>query len=120
PVTVTGGPVIAATTVTPHLDTLTSLGDTLAIFAQAKDANGASLTGTFTFTSRAPSIATATSSNAVGHVAAVANGSTYIVATEAGGTKDSVLIVVQQRIATINVTPGTRNIYLGRNFTFSA
>ena len=58
--------------------------------------------------------------NTSGLITAVANGSTYVVVTESGGTKDSTLVVVQQRVATINVTPGTRNIYRGAGFTFTA
>ncbi|MBW7933685.1 MAG: Ig-like domain-containing protein [Gemmatimonadaceae bacterium] len=41
-------------------------------------------------------------------------------ATETGGTKDSARIVVQQRVATINVTPGARSIYKTRTFAFTA
>ena len=105
------------TTVSPQLDTLTALNATRTLTAQARDALGNPITGTFTWVSRTPAVATV---NASGLVTAVANGSTYVVATEAGGTKDSALIVVQQRIATITVTPGTRSIYLTGTFTFTA
>src|SRR5262249_49864433 len=36
------------------------------------------------------------------------------------GLTDSALVVVNQKPATVNVTPGTRSIYLTRNFTFTA
>lgn len=75
------------------------------------------MTGTFTWVSRNPTVA---SVSTAGLVTALANGSAYIVATEAGGTKDSALIVVQQRVATINVTPGLRSIYKTRNYAFTA
>jgi len=110
-------PVIATTTVTPQLDTLTAINATRTLVAQAKDALGNNLTGAFTWVSRTPGVATV---GVTGVVTAVTNGSTYIVATEAGGTSDSALIVVQQKLGTIIVTPGTRSIYLTRNFTFVA
>ena len=116
--TATAQGVIATTTVTPQRDTIVSFGATRALAAQAKDGAGGNMTGTFAWVSRTPSVATVNAST--GLVTAVANGSTYIVATEAGGTKDSALIVVQQRVATINVTPGTRNIYKSRNYAFTA
>ena len=116
--TPTGPPsAIASTTVTPPFDTLTSLGDTRALAAQARDTAGAPLAGSFTWMSRNSAVATV---SAAGLVTAITNGTTYVVVTEAGGTKDSSRIVVQQRLATINVTPGVRNIYLTRTFTFTA
>lgn len=115
--TATAQGTIATTVVSPRLDTIVSLNATRTITAQARDGAGGNMTGTFTWASRTPSVATVSAS---GVVTSVANGSTYIVATEAGGTKDSALIVVQQRVATINVTPGIRNIYKTRNYAFSA
>jgi len=112
-----GGPSVASTTVTPHLDTLTALGATFALAAQAKDTAGNPVAGTFTWTSRTPAVATV---GAAGLVTAVANGSTWVVATEAGGTKDSAQIVVEQRIASITVTPGGRELYPTGRFTFTA
>jgi uncharacterized protein YjdB len=116
-ITVTATSSIVSTTVTPRLNTLTAIGATFTLVAQAKDAAGAPLAGHFTWVSRNPS---AVAVDTVGVVKAVANGSAYVVATEAGGTKDSALIVVQQRIATIVVTPGTRSIYLTGRFAFTA
>jgi len=117
--TATGTPAsgIGSTTVTPKLDTLTALTATVQLSVQAKDTTGKLVTGSFTWVSRAPAIATV---SAGGLVAAAANGSTYVVATEAGGTRDSALIVVQQRFASINVTPASRNIYIGANYIFTA
>lgn len=67
--------------------------------------------------SRTPAVATV---NASGTVTALTNGTTWVVATESGGTKDSAQIVVQQRLATISVTPSPRNIYLGASYAFAA
>jgi uncharacterized protein YjdB len=116
-VTATARSGVASTTVTPQLDTLTALTATVTLAAQAYDTAGNPITGSFTWVSRAPSVA---SVSAGGVVTAVANGSAYVVATEAGGTKDSALIVVEQRLATIDVTPATRSIYLTGTFTFTA
>jgi adhesin/invasin len=118
PLTVSANaPVIASTTVSPSLDTITAIAATRTLVAQAKDAQNNLLSGSFTWVSRTPAVATV---GATGVVRAVTNGSTYVVATETGGTKDSALIVVQQRLATINVVPGARSIYLTRSFTFTA
>ncbi len=108
---------IVATTVTPTLDTITAINGTSTLVAQAKNAAGGNVTGSFTWTSRAPSIA---SVDATGKVTGLANGSTYVVATESGGTRDSALIVVQQKLASITVTPASRNLYLGTNYTYTA
>ena len=116
-VTVNSTSPVASTTVTPHLDTLTSLTATGTLAAQAKDASNNPVAGTFTWVSRTPAIATV---SPTGMVTAVANGQTYVVATEAGGTKDSALVVVQQRLASITVTPASRTIYLSGLFTFTA
>jgi Bacterial Ig-like domain (group 1) len=112
--TATFGAGVASTTVAPKntsADTLTAIGATLTATAQAKDALGNNVAGTYAWVSRTPSVATVTPNG--GLITAVANGSTWIVATESGGTKDSAQIIVQQRLATINVAPTTRNIYLG-------
>jgi Bacterial Ig-like domain (group 2) len=115
--TATGTGTVASTTVTPKVDTIISINATFALTAQSHDAATNLIAGHYTWISRAPSIAAVDTS---GTVKAVANGSAWIVATETGGTKDSAQIVVQQRVATINVTPGSRNIYKTRNFAFAA
>jgi adhesin/invasin len=120
PLTVTAtavGSGVASTTVAPHLDTLTALTATYQLAAQAKDASGNVVAGKFTWVSRTPATATV---DTAGRVTAVANGATYVVATEAGGTKDSALVVVQQKLASILVSPTSKNIYLGANYTFTA
>ena len=114
--TATGG-AIATTAYATQLDSLYSFGDTLRRVPVSRDGANAVVAGVYTFVSRTPATATV---SGTGLITAVADGSTYIVATENGGTKDSTLIVVKQRVATINVTPGNRNIYRTRTFQFSA
>ena len=114
----TGG--VASTTVAPKLtsaDTLTSLGATTALTATARDAGNNVVAGTFAWVSRSTAFATV---SATGVVTAVSNGSSWIVATETGGTKDSALVTVLQQVATINVTTPTVSIHLGQPATFTA
>ncbi len=108
---------LATTTVTPQRDSLFSFNETRNLSVQGRDAGNNIVSGSWTWVSRNPSVATV---NAAGAVTSVADGSTYVVATEAGGTRDSALIVVQQRIAGVNVSPPTRSIYTSGNFTFTA
>ncbi len=108
---------VASVLMTPHLDTLTSLGDTYTLTAQARDTANAVVADTLTWVSRVPATATVSSA---GFVTAVANGSTWVVASDASGKQDSAQIVVQQRVATVNVTPSARNIYLTRTYTLTA
>jgi len=112
-----GGGTVVSTAVTPSLDTLTALTATTGLTARAKNSAGNQVAGSFTWVSRAPAVATVSST---GLVTAVANGSTYVVVTESGGTSDSALIVVRQRVATVNVTPSVRNLYLTRTLLFTA
>jgi uncharacterized protein YjdB len=116
-ISATAGSAVATTTVTPIAATLNAFGQTVQLAAQAKDGLGANVAGSFTWVSRTPASATV---NAAGLVTAVANGTSYVVVTEAGGTKDSALITVAQTLATINVAPGTRSIYLTGAFAFTA
>jgi len=113
----TGTGTITQTVVSPQRDTSTALGLSRQFTAQARDAANTNVAGTFTWVSRAPSIVTVSST---GLATSVSNGSAYIVATETGGTRDSALIVVQQRVATVSVTPGSRTLYAGAGFTFTA
>ena len=114
---VSSGGSVARTVVSPRTDTLTSLGATRALSAQARDVSDNVVVGSFSWVSRNPSIATVSSG---GVVTAVANGSAYVVALEIGGTRDSALMVVQQRTATVNITPAARSLYVLGTFTYSA
>lgn len=111
------GGAVATTTVAPAFDTLTAIGATRTLAATARDAGNAVVPGVYTWLSRTPGVATV---DTTGRVTAVADGTAWIIATEAGGTRDSSRIVVQQRLATINVTPGTRNVYLSGTAPFTA
>lgn len=108
---------IASTSIAPQVDTLTAIGATRLLVATARDGGNAVVPGVFTWTS---SNAAAVSVNDSGRVAAVANGAAWIVATESGGTRDSARVVVEQRLATIRVTPDPRSIYLGASYPFAA
>ncbi len=108
---------VASTTLAPQLDTLTAIGATRLLVATARDGAAGVVPGTFTWGSRDSSRVTVDST---GRARAVANGATWVLVTEAGGTRDSARIVVQQRLATIAVAPATRSIYLGASFAFTA
>ena len=121
PLTVTATalpPVVGSTTVTPKRDTVTAINGTFQLAAQAKDANGNNVAGSFTWVSRKPSAVTV---NATGLVKGLVNNdSSWVVATEAGGTKDSAIVVVEQALASIQVSPQTRSLYLGTTFNYTA
>ena len=107
---------ITSTVVTPTPDTLFSINDSLPL--TAKSYTGATLTpGTYVWLSRDPTVVTV---NASGLLVAKANGSTYVVATEAGGTKDSAHVFVIQKVSSISVTPTPVQRYLGTTQTFTA
>lgn len=115
PATAGGG--IVTTTVSPLVDTLTAIGATRTLTAQSRDTANAVVAGSYTWVSRTPAVATV---SAAGVVTALTNGDAWIVVTEAGGTRDSSRITVQQRLATIAVTPNPRDVYLGASYQFSA
>ena len=108
---------IVSTTLAPQLDTLTAIGVTRLFVATARDGANAVVPGVFGWAVRDSAIVTVNDS---GRVRAVANGATWLLATEAGGTRDSARVVVEQRLATIAVTPDPRSIYLGASFGFAA
>ena len=107
---------VTSTVVTPRLATLHALGATQALVATAF--SGATATsGAFTWTSRNSAVATVSAS---GVVTAVGNGAAYVVAVEAGGTKDSSLITVHQDVASLVVAPAAASIALGQTKQFTA
>ena len=116
--TANGASAIASTTVAPHTATIISLGDVTALTATSHDVSNNVVAGTYAWVSRTPAVATV--NPVTGVVTSVTNGTAYVVATELGGTKDSALVTVAQSVATISVTPNTRNIYLGAAYGFSA
>ena len=110
------GPSITSTLVTPRADTAYSLGDTIQLAAQAYEGTSA-VPGEFAWVSRTPAVATV---DASGRVVAIANGASWIVATEAGGTRDSALVTVEQRVSTVSVSPVQVQRYLGGTQQFTA
>ncbi|MEP6692942.1 MAG: Ig-like domain-containing protein, partial [Gemmatimonadaceae bacterium] len=109
---------ITSTVVQPQSATLRAITNQQALTATAY--LGATPTpGVFTWTSRNTAVATV---SATGVVTAVANGTTYVVAVEAGGTKDSSLITVRQDVATLTISPPSATIPLGatQQFTVTA
>ncbi|MBX3173884.1 MAG: Ig-like domain-containing protein [Gemmatimonadaceae bacterium] len=112
-----GDSTVASTEVALGADTLHSIGETTLLTATARDLFTNVVSGTFTFVSGNPAVATVDST---GLVTAVADGSAWLHAIESGGTRDSTLIVVQQLLASIVVTPASRQLYLGTTFQFAA
>ncbi|MEX2181439.1 MAG: Ig-like domain-containing protein [Gemmatimonadaceae bacterium] len=110
------GPIVT-TDVSPALDTLVSLGETTALTVQSRDVALNIVEGSYTWSSDAPAIA---SVDTTGVVTAVAPGAAWIHVVEAGGTRDSTRIVVDQRLSSVTVTPGAKEIYLGASFDFDA
>lgn len=108
---------ITSFAVTPARDTLHAFGDAVQLTATARNAANEVVPAGVTWVSRTPASVTV---GASGLATAVANGESWIIATEAGGAQDSALVVVQQRVASVMVTPGNRAIYLGGRATFTA
>lgn len=97
--------------------TLTSLGDTLTLTAEARDASGNSVSGkSFTWTSSNKEVATVSTN---GLVTAVAKGSATITATT-DGVGGSAAVQVAQAIAEIVATPDATALAVGETITLSA
>ncbi len=93
-----------------------SLDDTQQLSATVRDQNGAIMNGaSVTWVSSASNVA---SVSPTGFVTAVADGSATITATTAGVSGMS-FITVQQRVATVVVTPSTATIVPGGTLRFS-
>mgnify|MGYP000010220223 CR=1 FL=1 len=108
---------IVSTTLAPKLDTLTAIGATRLLVTTARDGANTVALGTYVWGSRDSAVVAVNDS---GRVRAVANGATWVLVTESGGTRDSARIVVQQRLATLLVSPDPRSIYLGASYPFTA
>jgi len=93
----------ATVAVTPATPTLTALGATQQLAAEARDASGTAVSGvTFTWASDNPGAVTV---DANGVVTAVANGTAAITATAPGGAAGSTTVTVSQVAATITMPP---------------
>jgi hypothetical protein len=79
-----------------HLDSLFALGDTSSLTA-----SGASVDVVWVSRNRSVALVTQT-----GRVSAIAPGATYVLAMASNGLTDSALVVVQQRVASIAISPG--------------
>lgn len=110
-------PVVSSVVISVSEVTLTSLGDTLTLTAEARDASGNSVSGkSFTWTSSNGEVATVSTT---GLVTAVANGSATITAT-ADGVNGTASITVQQEAASVMVTPAGASISgVGATQTFT-
>ncbi|HXI33296.1 MAG TPA: hypothetical protein VNH63_04385, partial [Gemmatimonadales bacterium] len=98
---------IASVVIPSAPGTLTSIGDTVTLAAQAKDASSATVGGvTMAWTSTNP--AAATVNPTTGLVTAVANGTTSVIAAAQGErAADTVTVTVAQVATTLAITPDT-------------
>jgi hypothetical protein len=98
---------VAQVEVSPVVDTLAAIGQTLQCGAVARDANGNPIRGqTFTWASTATGVVTV---SATGLVTAVDNGTATITATTAG-VSGSAAITVSQAVATVEVSPQSQTL----------
>lgn len=104
------------TAVFPRLDTLVFLKQSRQLVASSSDSAGP-VPGSYWWISRAPSVVSVTQS---GLITGLANGATWVVATEDGGSRDSAQIVVQPRTTRVVVTPTVISRPVARTEQFSA
>ncbi len=100
---------IGSINLTPTTPQFPSLGDSVLVTAEARNALNAAVPGvTFTWQSRAAGVATATAraNTAQADVVAIANGTARIVVT-GDGVSDSVTATVQQIATTLAISPDT-------------
>jgi hypothetical protein len=104
------------TVVSPRLDTLIFIKQSHQLAAATSDSTGL-VAGSYLWASRDASLVSVTQS---GRIVARANGATWIVATEDGGSRDSARVVVRQRAVRVIVTPAVISRPLARTQQFSA
>ena len=104
------------TVLSPRLDTLVFIKQTHQLVASTSDSAGP-VAGAYLWASRDPSVVRVTQS---GSTTAFGNGATWVVATEDGGSRDSTLVVVRQRVARVVVTPAAISRPVARTQQFSA
>ncbi|HEX9729898.1 MAG TPA: Ig-like domain-containing protein [Gemmatimonadales bacterium] len=109
----------ASVTVTPDLDTLPLVGDTVTLFASAVDGGGNPRPAVeFTWDTDDPAIATV---DATGLVTAAGSGTTLIIATVPGGAADTATIVVLPQVVAVSIAPtGVSLSGIGANTTLTA
>lgn len=95
-----------------------ALGDTVRLSATARNASGGAATVSFVWSALDPGIATV---DGQGLVTAVANGAARIRAAVQGGTAaDTATVTVEQKAATITVTPGRDTLTSGSSKRYTA
>jgi uncharacterized protein YjdB len=104
------------TIVAPHSDSLYFIGETSQLLAHTIDSSG-TFTGFYAWISRNPTVA---SVNQVGVITARADGEAFILAIEDDGSRDSAHVIVQQRVASVVVAPGTSTRPIARTQLFTA
>ncbi|HEX6631676.1 MAG TPA: Ig-like domain-containing protein [Gemmatimonadaceae bacterium] len=108
-----GGGAAPSTRVSPELDTLTYVNAAARLTAARADGVAAS----FFWSSSDTSVAVVSQT---GRVRATGRGSAFIVAGTAGATPDTARVVVEQRIAQVEVSPSSASRSVGRSFRFTA
>ena len=106
--TVTVAQMTASVTVTPAASTISRIGGTAQLTAQAMDANGRPVAGkTVTWTSDAANVATV---SGTGTATSVANGVAHITASVDGKTASAIVTVVPIELPAVNATMVMRNV----------
>ena len=108
---------VASVEVSPSVDELTALGQTVQLTAEAFDENGHAVAGAeFSWESSAVAVATV---DAGGLVTAVAEGVATITAS-AGSASGSAVVTVTQSVASVQVSPSAETIELGSTLQLTA
>ena len=108
---------VASVEVSPSVDELTALGQTVQLTAEAFDENGHAVAGAeFSWESSDAAVATV---DAGGLVTAVAEGVATITAS-AGSASGSAVVTVTQSVASVQVSPSAETIELGSTLQLTA
>jgi outer membrane protein OmpA-like peptidoglycan-associated protein len=106
--TITVAQTTASVAVTPAASTISRIGGTAQLMAQAVDANGRPVAGkTITWTSDATNVA---SVSGTGLATAVANGMAHVTASVDGKTASAIVTVVPIELPAVNATMVMRNV----------
>ena len=115
-ITVAASPVVSVA-VSPTSATLT-VGQTVQLGAQPRDASGRSLAGrTVTWSTNRSDVATVTST---GIVTAVSAGTATITASSEGRTATATMVVQPPGVSRLEITPANASVEVGRAFRLSA
>lgn len=108
-------PPMTGTALSLHLDTLTALGDSLVVDAISQSASGPRI-GHYTPVARNASVSVATTAGGRITLLAANPGASYVVVQEHQGSRDSVLVVVHQREAKVELTPDSLSWTVGHGY----